>query len=72
MCEGIDLVKSFVHWPAELDANVPSATTSVNLWEYAPTGGKENSAAYLNFSSAFALRKVMSRRVFMNFPQLTL
>lgn len=41
MCEGIDLVKSFVHWPAELDANVPSAITSVSSCEYAPSGGKK-------------------------------
>lgn len=40
MGEGIDLVESLVHWPAELDANVPSATKVLAHVVY--DRGKEN------------------------------
>lgn len=69
MREGVDLVESPVYWPAELDANIPSA---IQRSVYRLRTRVRRIAIYLNFSSAFALRKVISKRVFMNLPQLTL
>ena len=73
MRQGLDTVERLVYRPTELDADVPSTAEQVRTCDLHQNEERAIiMRPYLRVSRAFALRKVRSRRVLRNLPQLTL